>query len=236
MFIKIGNLEQLKYNGIQEMAAYGLHSDVFKLLTPYLRKDMHILDFGCGQGAFAQRLIDAGIKVDGCDIDTNQIKARVNRKISLDLNKKDLKESIAGKYDLIIAMEIIEHLENPWKYLADCMELLKDDGIIVLSTPNISSFPSRLRFFMRGTLIAFERPDLKHGHITPLSFVQLENMFDHFKLEILKKGYAGTIPFFHFFGFSVFSAIRNTILPLFYPLMSGPKKGRALVYILKKTT
>jgi 2-polyprenyl-3-methyl-5-hydroxy-6-metoxy-1,4-benzoquinol methylase len=234
MFVKIGNLKQLEYNGIQEMAAFGLHSDVFKMLRPYLKKEMRILDFGCGQGAFSQRLADAGMKVDSCDIDTDQIKANVERKITLDLNKKDIKDSIAGKYDMIAALEIIEHLENPWKYISDCIELLNEGGIIVLTTPNISSFPSRLRFFMKGSLIAFEKPDLNHGHITPLSFIQLENMFSHFKLEILKKGHAGVIPLFHFFGFSTFSIFRNTLLPLLFPLMSGPKRGRALVYILKK--
>jgi 2-polyprenyl-3-methyl-5-hydroxy-6-metoxy-1,4-benzoquinol methylase len=234
MFVKIGNLKQLEYNGIKEMAAYGLHSDVFNMMDPFLKKEMRILDFGCGQGAFSQRLVDAGMKVDSCDINTDQIKANVERKISLDLNKKNIKDSIACKYDMIVALEIIEHLENPWKYISDCLELLNEGGIIVLSTPNISSFPSRLRFFMKGSLIAFEKPDLDHGHITPLSFIQLENMFSYFKLEILKQGYAGVIPLFHFFGFSTFSLFRNTILPLLFPLMSGPKRGRALVYILRK--
>jgi SAM-dependent methyltransferase len=235
MFIKIGNLPQLEYHGIQEMAAYGLHSDVFKMLEPYLKKEMNILDFGCGQGAFSQRLADAGMIVDSCDIDTDQIKATVNKKIKLDLNK-EIRDSIPGKYDVVIALEIIEHLQNPWKYIGDCLELIKDDGIIVLSTPNIASFPSRLRFFMRGTLTAFEKPDLDHGHITPLSYVQLENMFDFFKLIVLKKGYAGIIPFFHFFGFSTFSIFRNSVVQLFYPLMTGPKRGRALVYVLKKSS
>jgi 2-polyprenyl-3-methyl-5-hydroxy-6-metoxy-1,4-benzoquinol methylase len=235
MLIKFGNLEQLEYNGIQEMAAYGLHRDVFRMLIPFLKKNMRVLDFGCGQGAFSQRLVDAGMIVDGCDINTGQIKATLNKKITLDLNQKDLSDSIPDKYDLVVALEIIEHLENPWKYLADSIGLLNDGGMIVLSTPNIASFPSRLRFFMRGTLIAFEKSDLKHGHITPLSYVQLENMFDFFKLEILKKGYAGVVPVFHFFGFSTFSFFRNTILPFFYPFMSGPKRGRAVVYILKKT-
>lgn len=234
MFIKIGNLKQLEYNGIQEMAAYGLHSDVFEMLNPYLKKGMHILDFGCGQGAFSQRLVDIGMIVDACDINTDQIKANVNKKITLDLNKEINPDSFSDKYDMLIALEILEHLQNPWKYLNDCLTLLKDDGIIVLSTPNISNFVSRLRFFMRGSLIAFENPDLAHGHITPLSFIQIENMCDHFRLEILKKGNAGPVPIIHISGFSVFSLLRNTILPLFYPFMSGPKRGRALVYILRK--
>jgi SAM-dependent methyltransferase len=235
MFIKIGDLKPADYNGIKVMAAYGLHSDIFEMLNPYLKKGMRILDFGCGQGAFSQRLVDNGMIVDGCDINTEQIKAKVNKKITFDLNTEINPVLFSDQYDMLIALEILEHLRDPWKYLNDCLTLLKDNGIVVLSTPNISNFVSRLRFFMRGSLTAFEKTDLAHGHITPLSFVQLENMFDFYKLETLKKGYAGTIPFFHYFGFSTFSVLRNTILPLLYPLMSGPKKGRALVYILRKS-
>jgi 2-polyprenyl-3-methyl-5-hydroxy-6-metoxy-1,4-benzoquinol methylase len=234
MFIKVGNLEQCEYKGIREMAAYGLHSDVFEIVNPFLKEGLRILDFGCGQGAFSQRLVDKGMIVDACDINTDQIKANVNKKITLDLNKEINPYSFPDKYDMLIALEILEHVQNPWKYLNDCLSLLKDNGIIVLSTPNISNFVSRLRFFMRGSLIAFEKPDLVHGHITPLSFIQIENMCDHLKLEILKKGNAGTVPIIHLSGFSLFSFLRNTILPLFYPFMSGPKNGRALVYILRK--
>jgi len=234
MFIKFGNLKQQEYHGIREMAAYRLHPDVMKMLEPYIKKGMEVLDFGCGQGAFSQRLIDAGLIVDGVDLDTGQIKAEIRNRYQLDLNKASVTDSIPGKYDMIVAMEIIEHLQNPWKYLSDAVSMLRDGGLILLSTPNISNFISRLRFFMRGSLLAFEKNDLAHGHITPLSFVQLENLFSRFNLTILKKGTAGPVPVFHFYQLSRFTLLRNTILPLFYPLMSGPKKGRALVYILKK--
>ena len=234
MFIKIGDIKPADYKGIKVLAAHGLHSDIFRMLNPYLKRGMHILDFGCGQGAFSQRLIDAGAIVDACDIDTDQIKAQVQRKFKLDLNKAEILNSISDKYDMVVAVEILEHLNNPWKYLSDCLSVLKEDGIIVLSTPNISSFPSRLRFFMRGTILAYEKTDLAHGHITPLSYVQLENMFNYYNIDILEKGHAGTIPFFHLFGVSTFSFFRNIILPFFYPFMTGPKKGRSLVYILRK--
>ena len=234
MFIKVGDLKQNEYGGIQEMAAYRLHDDIFEMVSSYLESGMHILDFGCGQGSFSQRLVDKGMLVDACDINTDQIKATVHKKITLDLNLEINSEAFSGKYDMLIALEILEHLHNPWKYIKDCMNLIRDGGIIVLSTPNISNFVSRLRFLMKGTLIAYEKTDLAHGHITPLSFVQLENMFDQYNLEILRKGYAGPIPLIHLYGISVFSAFRNTILPFLYPFMSGPKRGRALVYILRK--
>jgi len=234
MFIKIGNLKQSDYNGIPEMAAYRLHSDIFEMIKPYLKDKLHVLDFGCGQGAFSQRLIDLGMVVDACDINTRQVKANVNRKIELDLNREIPPEKFPDKYDLILAFEIIEHLQNPWKYLEDCLKLLKIGGIIMLTTPNISNFVSRLRFFMRGSLLAYEKADLKHGHITPLSFIQIENLCNHFGLEILKKGHAGPIPLIHIYELSRFTLVRNTILPLLFPFMSGPKRGRALIYILRK--
>ena len=234
MFIKIGNLKPSDYKGIPEMAAYRLHSDILDMLKPYLKQKMHILDFGCGQGAFSQRLVDLGMVVDACDINTDQLKAEVNRKIELDFNKEIQMDKFQVKYDVILAFEIIEHLYNPWKYLDDCLKLLKKGGMIVLTTPNVSNFISRLRFFMRGTLLAYEKADLKHGHITPLSYIQIENLCDHFKLEILEKGHAGPIPLIHIYELSRFSLLRNTILPLLYPFMTGPKKGRALIYILRK--
>lgn len=234
MLLKIGAFKPTSYNGIQELAAYNLHPDVFRIAEPFLKKGFHILDFGCGQGAFSQRLVDAGMTVDVCDLDIAQVKADVTRKYQLDLNTADIRTSISGEYDVIIAMEIIEHLQNPWKYLSDCKSLLKNDGLIVLSTPNISNSLSRLKHFMKGALLAYENSDLAHGHITPLSFVQLENMFRHYDLKILKSGWAGPIPLFHFYNISRFSILRNLVLPILYPFMGGPKKGRSLVYVLKK--
>lgn len=234
MFIKFGNFSKFEYKGIQELSAFRLHSDVMKMLTPFIKPGMAALDFGCGQGAFSQRLADAGLIVDVCDLDTNQLKAAVRNKFQIDLNTATISESIPGKYDLVVGMEIIEHLRNPWKYISDSVSLLTEGGIFLLSTPNISNFISRLRFFMRGTLLAYEIADLKHGHITPLSFIQLENMFRHFNLKIIAKGHAGPVPLFHFYGLSRFTVLRNTILPLLYPFLGGPKRGRALVYILKK--
>lgn len=234
MLIKFGDFRPTSYKGIQELAAFNLHPDVFRIASPYLAAGSLVLDFGCGQGAFSQRLADAGMIVDVCDLDTSQLKATVRKKYQLDLNTADIKASIGEKYDAVIAMEIIEHLHDPWKYLDDCISVLKSGGVIILSTPNISNSLSRLRHFLRGTLLAYETSDLAHGHITPLSFVQLENMFRHYNLKILKKSWAGPVPLFHFYNFSRFSILRNTLLPLLYPFMGGPKKGRSIVYVLKK--
>ncbi|MCU0362466.1 MAG: methyltransferase [Bacteroidales bacterium] len=124
MLIRIGVLKPEPYKGIRIMAAFGLHEDIFALIRPHLEDGMKILDFGCGEGAFSQRLIDAGMTVDGCDIDTDQVKAELRRKIKLDLDKDIDPSMFPEKYDMLIAMEILEHLQNPWKYVSDCRELV----------------------------------------------------------------------------------------------------------------
>jgi 2-polyprenyl-3-methyl-5-hydroxy-6-metoxy-1,4-benzoquinol methylase len=229
-----GSLGSTYYKGMKERAAHGLHQDVFDFVKPFLKINQCVLDFGCGEGAFAQRLTDAGVMVDACDLDIEQIKAEVKTKIKIDLNKSSFSDNFQRKYEMVFAIEIIEHLENPWKTVRDAISALDDGGYLILSTPNVSSFISRLRFFMKGTLLAFEKPDLAHGHITPMPHFQLEYIFQCLNLKIVKKGFGGPVPLFHFVELSRYSILRNSILPILYPFMSGPKQGRALVYVLQK--
>jgi 2-polyprenyl-3-methyl-5-hydroxy-6-metoxy-1,4-benzoquinol methylase len=233
-FIKLGSQGNSYYKGILEHAAFGLHKDIFELAKPYLNKNLKVLDFGCGEGSFSQRLVDEGLETDGCDLDIEQIKAGVKNKIKIDLNKNSFADNFSQTYDLVFAIEIIEHLENPWKTIRDATSVLKKGGRLVLSTPNVSNFISRLRFFMRGTLLAFEQSDLGHGHITPLPYFQLEYIFKCLHLKIVKRGYGGPVPLIHWVEFSRFGLWRNLLLPFLYPLLNGPKDGRALIYIVEK--
>lgn len=234
MFIKFGANTIHYYKGIQEKAGPYLHKEAFEVIQPYLKPDFHILELGCGEGAFAQRLTDNGYKVDTCDIVVDQIRAHPNNIIKLDLNNSNLKNNFNCKYDCVVAMEIIEHLENPWKFMLDISELLNDEGIVLITTPNVANFLSRLRFFMRGNLLGFEKDNLSYGHITPITPFQLENLFDKSGFKILKQKAISSIPVFHFYNFSRFSLLRNTVLPLLIPFMGGEKYGYCLAFVLQK--
>jgi SAM-dependent methyltransferase len=74
--------------------------------------------------------------------------------MSVDLNGDDLSE-LEGEYDLVVAMEIIEHLENPARFLRECARLIRTNGKILLSTPNIVDANSRLLFARQGTFYHF---------------------------------------------------------------------------------
>ena len=86
-------------------------------------------------------------------------------------------ENLGKAFDAATALEIIEHLENPRHFLRECMALLKPGGTLILSTPNIDTPRSILRFLTRGHFRQFDDMDYNtSGHITPLSQWQLEKM------------------------------------------------------------
>lgn len=233
MIIKFSRFKPQYYKGILEKAFLNIHHDIFNNIQPYLRKDSLILDFGCGEGAFSQRLKDNGYLVHSSDIDKNQFKAQVDKYIHLDLNKEKIIDNFDIKYDVIIAMEIIEHIENPWKFIRDIKSLLNPNGILVLSTPNISNFSSRIRFLQKGTFQGFEENDLSYGHITTITPFHLENIFKTECFKIEKKMNLGDIPLFHFDNLSLFVILKTFLLPLLYPFMKGDKKSWCIGYILR---
>jgi SAM-dependent methyltransferase len=216
------------YKGIEEKTGVDIHEEAFNVLSRFLSPHTDVLDLGCGDGAFSQRLVDGGNRVLSCDVDISQKKSN-SVGIKLDLNKT---YKHWGKWDCVVAIELIEHLENPWKFMRELP--LKKDGLVLLTTPNVSRYTSRLRFFMRGTLLGFEKEDLSYGHITPITSFHLENIFEKTGYDVLLKKTVGFIPFFEFPTLSRFFLVRNLILPFLRPFMSGEKDGDCLMYVLRK--
>ena len=86
--------------------------------------------------------------------------------LSIDLNSDF---SNLGKFDLIFAIEIIEHLENQFNFIRCVKRNLKDAGIFYLSTPNVENTFARMKYCLTGILNWF-RPDqlTGTGHINPI--------------------------------------------------------------------
>ena len=81
-------------------------------------------------------------------------------------------------FDVVVSVEGIEHLENPHLFLREVNRVLKDDGTFILTTPNIVSLRSRVRFFGSGFFHRDSMPlneTARHGlhHIGLRSFPQL---------------------------------------------------------------
>lgn len=108
-------------------------------------KGKSLLDIGCSNGEFMIFCSKIGLKVKG--IEVNKSTALFAQSLGLDVYNGTVEsfESIE-RFDYIFMGDIIEHVSNPKGLLNKCKSLLNPNGFIVIITPNIESFWSRMTF------------------------------------------------------------------------------------------
>ena len=104
-------------------------------------KDIKILDIGCGGGLLSEPMCRLGAKVTGIDASDKNIKVAKlhSKKNSLQINyfcSSPEKFNTNDKFDVILNMEIVEHVEDVNFFLKSCSKLLKKDGIMFVATLN----------------------------------------------------------------------------------------------------
>ncbi len=143
--------------------------------------DISHLDIGAGSGELIGRLGEANehIHSTACDYTDSLMQVPGVRIDVVNLNTDSLPYQ-DGQFDLVTATEIIEHLENPRRFLRDINRVLKPGGVCVLSTPNILNVNSRLRFLWFGFAELFGPLPIGDrtiescaGHISPISYFYL---------------------------------------------------------------
>lgn len=136
----------------------------------------HVLDFGAGSGALTARLSACGwfTRISAADI------AEYRRPISDDVDwiYVDLNDPLPvpdSSFDVIVAVEVIEHLENPRGVAREWNRILKSGGLLLATTPNVESWRSLLSLIVRGHFIAFTG-DSYPAHITALTRTDLRRL------------------------------------------------------------
>ncbi len=106
-----------------------------------LLKNLEILDIGCGGGLISEPMARLGGNVTGIDAGEKNIKIaslhskKSNLKINyLNRSPEQLKEK--EKFDIILNLEVVEHVDNLDLYLQSCSDLLKKNGLMFTATIN----------------------------------------------------------------------------------------------------
>ena len=104
-------------------------------------KDLKILDIGCGGGLISEPLARLGGEVTGIDASEKNIKVAKlhSKKNNLDINyfnKSPEQLNNSEKFDIILNLEVVEHVENVDLYIKSCSNLLKKNGIMFTATLN----------------------------------------------------------------------------------------------------
>jgi glycosyltransferase involved in cell wall biosynthesis/ubiquinone/menaquinone biosynthesis C-methylase UbiE len=165
--------------GPQPDAALGVHEVVLDLLKG--EGPGRVLDAPAGEGALAQCLMAVGFQAVCGDIQPERFRAPGIGCERLDLDR--ILPYPDGSFDAVTCVEGIEHLENPHHTLREFARLLRPGGCLVISTPNVTSVKSRLRFLLYGYPSYFDLMVGEEGaegegrvaHLNPISFLELRH-------------------------------------------------------------
>ena len=175
------------------------------------KPNQQILDVGCAQGTLALTLAEQGHNLTAVDIRQEFLdyaESRYDYGTIKFLQGNALELEFDDKFDLIFANQIIEHLVYPLEMIEGLLPLLKENGVLVVSTPNWS--------YVKNTLPSFielgDPKDWEHLQFT----ADGDGHFFAYKEEELSS----------IFAQAGFSKIRSVVFET--PFVSGHMKFRFL--------
>lgn len=124
----------------KEQIIYDEHIIRYELAKSFI-KGKEVLDIACGTGYGSHILSKAGAKrVIGMDIDKKALRMARQKYLEENLEFKHGDAEKIGleddSADIITSFETIEHLDDPKQFLREIKRVLKDNGLLILSTPN----------------------------------------------------------------------------------------------------
>ena len=104
-------------------------------------KKLKILDIGCGGGLLCEPLNKLGATVTGIDPSSDNIEVAKLHSKEMNLNIKYMRYSpenlnFTSEFDVILNMEVVEHVSNINLFIKNCSKLVKKDGIMFVATIN----------------------------------------------------------------------------------------------------
>jgi SAM-dependent methyltransferase len=177
---------------LKEYTEGGVHDKVLECIKDFPKG--WVLDAPSGQGRLSGELERLGFKVFLGDIARGNILYKNGRQIQLDLNWfLPLK---AGVLDYAICVEGVEHIENPHHLVREFSRLVKRGGFLILTTPNVMTIKSRLRFLFYSYLDYFKffgplPPEARyrieeheHQHVNPLFYPEIKFILEKYGFKI----------------------------------------------------
>jgi SAM-dependent methyltransferase len=197
----------------------GVHEAAHRLLAPWKGSGRVLYDLATGYGALAQWAHDAGFEVTAVDLARGAFARPQIPFRAVDLNRAwSIPDGVA---DVVVALEIVEHLENHFAFMREAARVLRPGGHLLVSTPNEHCIANRWAYLRTGffgssrTVIWEGDPNLPARHVHPATLPHLE-------LSWRMAGFT-----LERFEISARSGLATCLLPL-YPLQALSLRQRML--------
>lgn len=155
-----------------------------------------IFDLGCGNGAFARKLLQQNFTVCGVDPSQSGIEQAHRACPEADLHVGGCYEDLAGTFGTfpaVVSLEVVEHVYSPRLYAKCVYELLEPGGIAIVSTP-YHSYLKNLALALSGKMESHFGPLWDHGHIKFWSVASLTELFAEQGMPCERVDRVGRIP------------------------------------------
>jgi 2-polyprenyl-3-methyl-5-hydroxy-6-metoxy-1,4-benzoquinol methylase len=128
------------------------------LFSSLASSSMTVVELGCGLGGFASIITGSNldrlryIGLDGNVPNITYVKTNLGQDVILADFESRLPLPSAG-VDVVVTLEVIEHIANAEGYLGEISRILKPNGHLILSTPNVGFFGTRLDYLFKAEVL-----------------------------------------------------------------------------------
>ena len=103
-----------------------------------------VLDVGCAIGCFIKAAAENGFSAFGVEFSQYCVDHKIDANAQIVRGTLEEASYPENTFDLVTLWDVIEHLPDPQKVLQECRRISKDDGALVIMTPNTGSLIARL--------------------------------------------------------------------------------------------
>jgi len=171
---------------IKPIAVPGIHPVFLKFFEKNTKPKSKVLDAGTGHGAIAEALYQLGYDVIASDLNQTIYHCK-----NVPFVFSDITKSLPfgdEQFDAVAAVEVMEHISDHEVFFSEVARVLKQNGKLFISTPNILSLKSRWKFLFSGYFYSFGKLDYKTRdglqHISSLTIDQYAFIADNYGLSL----------------------------------------------------
>lgn len=140
------------YERFNESKQRSFDTIITREIIPNIDRKGHILEFGCGEGFFLERLFHFGFEnILGVDVSrvaisrAQQRLPKLFREHLFCLNENSLRHQFQSQsIKCVVGLDVLEHLRSPLSFLNEAFNILSPDGLLILTTPRLDSFASKV--------------------------------------------------------------------------------------------